>query len=406
MSLAALAAAALPDATGLALVAGVYAATYVLSAVVPAPSVPGYVIDPATGAPQVYRLTAFRVLLLATAGFLGAAAAGAVDAAVFHTHFASCAKASCALGLALSAFMYARGRRLLAAGRIDRRERCPTVDAPKGAPLTATADFDARGPATHFYAGLSEFNPSLGWGVDLKMWLYLVGAVQLQLNVLSTLAAAAAAAGGWAALNPAASAWGAMMLYFVTEYCFWEHVHAYTYDIFRERLGFKLVWGCTCFYPFFYAVGGLPLAGAAGGGPRLDPAAAGACVALFAAGHVLTRGANLQKFACKTGAAGGWARWVSMETLPGSGGRILVGGFWGVSRHVNYLGEVLQAAATALPAALAVGAVAPWAYPAYYVALFIPRAMDDDAQCAAKYGPALWGAYRARVPYRIVPGVW
>jgi delta14-sterol reductase len=31
--------------------------------------------------------------------------------------------------------------------------------------------------------------------------------------------------------------------------------------------------------------------------------------------------------------------------------------------------------------------------------------MDDDRRCAAKYGP-LWRAYVARVPYRIVPGVF
>lgn len=95
-----------------------------------------------------------------------------------------------------------------------------------------------------------------------------------------------------------------------------------------------------------------------------------------------------------------------MRTVPGSRGRLLASGFWGVSRHVNYLGEVLQAVALALPGWFATGSVLPWAYPAYYVALFVPRALDDDAQCAAKYGAAVWGAYTRAVPWRIVPGVW
>ncbi len=36
----------------------------------------------------------------------------------------------------------------------------------------------------HFYCGLSEFNPRLGT-VDVKMWLYVVGATQLQVSVAS-----------------------------------------------------------------------------------------------------------------------------------------------------------------------------------------------------------------------------
>jgi delta14-sterol reductase len=47
----------------------------------------------------------------------------------------------------------------------------------------------------------------------------------------------------------------------------------------------------------------------------------------------------------------------------------------------------------------------PWLYPLYYVALLLPRERDDDRRCAEKYGQ-LWERYRARVRYRIVPGVY
>ena len=95
-----------------------------------------------------------------------------------------------------------------------------------------------------------------------------------------------------------------------------------------------------------------------------------------------------------------------METLPGSRGRLLVSGFWGLSRHINYAGEVVQAIALALPALLACGSTLPMVYPLYYIALFVPRAIDDDAQCRKKYSPMLWAAYTARVPCYIIPGVW
>jgi delta14-sterol reductase len=122
----------------------------------------------------------------------------------------------------------------------------------------------------------------------------------------------------------------------------------------------------------------------------------------------------MQKFACKVGGVGGaeaalpavLAGWVSMETVPGSGGRLLCGGFWGLARHVNYAGEITQAVALALPAAAATSSPLPFLYPLYYVALFVPRQIDDDAVCAQKYGEKVWGDYVRRVPARIFPGIW
>ena len=82
----------------------------------------------------------------------------------------------------------------------------------------------------------------------------------------------------------------------------------------------------------------------------------------------------------------------------------MVSGFWGVARHVNYLGELLMASALALSLGYP-GAIWPWLYPVYYLALLVPRQIADDRRCAQKYG-ALWVEYRRAVPYRIVPGIY
>lgn len=122
--------------------------------------------------------------------------------------------------------------------------------------------------------------------------------------------------------------------------------------------------------------------------------------------------------------------------------------WWGVARHFNYLGEITQALALALPSLLigcqrttattttaaviattgiisssplngSLGALinqtviwlAPLApylsllYPLYYVLLFVPRQLDDDEVCARKYGKD-WAEYVRTVPWRICPGVW
>eukprot|EP00966_Prymnesium_polylepis_P084070 1945941-Prymnesium_polylepis.1 len=97
-----------------------------------------------------------------------------------------------------------------------------------------------------------------------------------------------------------------------------------------------------------------------------------------------------------------------MRVVPGT--RLLCGGFWGAARHINYLGELLQAIALALPGCLvastALEAALPWAYPLYYVAILVPRQLDDDEQLRAKYGQEVFDAYVRAVPWRIVPGVW
>ena len=40
-----------------------------------------------------------------------------------------------------------------------------------------------------------------------------------------------------------------MLTYFVIDYLSFEKVHLYNYDIFAERVGIKLGWGCLTFYP-------------------------------------------------------------------------------------------------------------------------------------------------------------
>ena len=390
-----------------------HVATFALYALLPAVSAPGYVLGPG-GEVTVNRLPGFRVHLVALVAWLGGVRGGVIRSTLLWDHLPEVAAASCLLGLFLSCAFFLRGgvvRR--SGGSIDERERCPTSDMThligKG-PIPAAQgeeaqEFRSRGPLDHFYCGLSEFNPFF-YGVDWKMWLYATGAVLLQLNVLSALAADAATRPSGLPSN-GATAVGACLTFFVTEYMWQEHVHLWTYDIFRERLGFKLLWGCLCWYPNFYLA---PL-GAVVGTPRdVSPLAASLCVALFFVGWAFTRGANLQKWHCKTSPPEGpmapFLGFIPMVTVPGSKGRLLCSGFWGVSRHVNYAGEIAQAVALCLVATLMHGSILAWAYPAYYVAIFLPRQVDDDHIMENKYGQKVWKDYCKRVPYRVLPGVY
>ncbi len=247
-----------------------------------------------------------------------------------------------------------------------------------------------------FFLGRQE-NPQFQDGrIDAKMWLYLIGAVMLALHVLSFVAHHHLTLGS--AASPGIWLCGALVMYFIFDYLSFEEVHLYTYDFFAERVGFKLGWGCLTFYPYFYAVAlwatvHLP-------NPGTPTALLVLYTLIFLTGWTLARGANMQKFRFKTQPDKAFLG-ITPETISDGDKTLLVNGFWGLSRHINYLGEVLMG----LGIALSVGypeRLWPFLYPLYYVLLLFPRQRDDDRRCAAKYGP-LWERYVQKVRYRIIP---
>ena len=138
--------------------------------------------------------------------------------------------------------------------------------------------------------------------------------------------------------------------FFLCEYLYFEQVHLYTYDFFAERVGFKLGWGCLAFYPVLLR--GRPVVARRRARTRTprrrcwSPAPL-----LFFTGWALARGANLQKFLFKTRPAAARLRRARAGGARAAGGkRLLVSGFWGLSRHINYLGEILMATGLALVA--------------------------------------------------------
>lgn len=88
------------------------------------------------------------------------------------------------------------------------------------------------------------------------------------------------------------------------EYIYFENVHLFTYDLFAEKLGFKLIWGCLLFYPFFYPIGVWALVNPKPHYGDIGPASATLIALLFFFGWFLTRGANLQKYYFKV-----WVEW-------------------------------------------------------------------------------------------------
>jgi len=234
--------------------------------------------------------------------------------------------------------------------------------------------------------------------IDTKMWLYLIGAVMLQLNVLSFAA--------YHIINVESINFGfllgcAMLTWFCFDYLLFEKIHLWTYDFIAERIGFKLGFGCLVFYPYFYTVSlwftaHLPSPGY----PLWLIFFFGA---LFIFGWVFTRGANMQKYFFKTEPERKFL-WIKPEEISDGKLRLLVNGFWGASRHINYFGEIIQASAIALASGY-FGIWMVWLYPTYYIALMLTRQADDNKVCKTKYGK-LWDQYTEKIKYKIIPFIY
>ena len=269
--------------------------------------------------------------------------------------------------------------------------------------IVGRAPADDRGRFAQWIEGRSR-NVQFGGHVDGKMFLYIFGGAVLALNAVSGAAYHYGLYGE--AANVGLLLHSAMWVWFVADYFSFERVQLYTFDIFEERLGFKLIFGCIVVYPCLYPVA---LWGTAGlPAPDIDASLnvvwLGGSTAVFLVGWMISRGANLQKYMFKRLPERAFLGLIQPATLTDGQRHILSSGFWGAARHMNYTGEILMA----LGMALALGHFAnawSWIYFVYLTVFFVARERIDDRRCEAKYG-RLWTEYRAKTRYRLVPGVY
>ncbi len=348
--------------------AAVYALILLLHLIVPARWVDGYVRDAVTGRPLRYRLNGLRVLALVVVGWALLCRLGRLGWDAFYVHRWEMLAGAFLVGMAFSLAI--------------------VLPAPKRSDDGFLMDL---------YAGRLD-NPQWGGGrIDAKMYLYLAGAILLELNILSFTAHHVLAYGQDP--NPGVFVYAALFTFFVVDYVTFEEVHLYTYDFMAERVGFKLGWGCLVFYPFFYCIGLWAVAGKPN--PHVPSLWFVLAVVMFFGGWILSRGANMQKFYFKRDPHARAFGFLDPRPITDGERYVLAGGFWGLSRHVNYLGEILMATGLTLGLGYPTEPL-PWLYPLYYVALLVPRQAADDKRCAKRYGE-LWEEYCKRVPWRIVP---
>ena len=190
----------------------------------------------------------------------------------------------------------------------------------------------------------------------------------------------------------------------------WESGYFKTIDIMHDRAGYYICWGCLVWLPTLYTSPASFLV------HRLndwDPVMA---LLVFVVGIVaiyLNYWVDIQRQefrACdgKMKINGKQAEFIvaSYETEDGKkhSSKLLVSGWWGVSRKVNYVFELLAAFTWSVPFAHP-NFMTPYLYFIFLTILLLDRAFRDDVRCREKYGKD-WEKYCERVPYILIPYVW
>jgi hypothetical protein len=257
-------------------------------------------------------------------------------------------------------------------------------------------DGSGREPVRTFFAG-AALNPRVG-ALDLKFFCETRPGLLLWALIVLSLAAAQ-----WQ-LHGAISAPMALVVLFQLVYVgdcmFHEAAILSTWDIRHERFGWMLAWGSLVWVPFTFSLQAYYLVDHT---PALSPGALAAIAALNAAGYTVFRGSNLQKHRFRLDPARPvWGRPARViETARGT--PLLASGWWGVARHLNYLGDIMMALAWCLLTGFATPIT--WFYALYMIVLLVHRERRDHAHCQARYGED-WARYCATVRWRILPGIY
>jgi len=340
------------------LVMGFIALLFIGSIVLPGTKVVGPVVD---GKARTYKLNGLLLFLICVLGGVALHRTGLFDLTTLVREFFALLIVANVFAFILSGWFYWRGAR--------------SKDTP--------TDF-LRG----FFYG-TEHSPSW-FGVDWKLFSYRPSLIALGMFNLSF---------GISQYEDSGELSLAMILYqgftflYVFNYFQFEYGMVHTWDLVSERFGWMLIWGDYVLVPFFYCLPAWWLLNVSG---SLPIPVAIAIALLFVFGFWLFRGANEQKHRFKRNPE------ITIWGKPAESmeGRLLVSGFWGIGRHLNYSGEIC----VYLAFTLTTGFVSwiPFLLPAWLIVLLWHRSWRDERRCSAKYGE-LWVKYKQRVPYSMIP---
>ncbi|ESN99906.1 hypothetical protein HELRODRAFT_187232 [Helobdella robusta] len=188
--------------------------------------------------------------------------------------------------------------------------------------------------------------------------------------------------------------------FYVADALWHEEAILSTMDIVHDGLGLMLVMGNLSWVPFLYSLQARFLLEH----PQIQWSFC-ALVAFFLlnlVGYAIFRLSNSQKNEFRKNPHN--PSLSHLKTLrTSSGKKLLVSSWWGLSRHPNYMGDLIMALTWSLVTGFQ--HIIPYFYPIYFTYLLVHRGMRDDAHCRKKYGSD-WDTYCDTVHYKIFPYIY
>ncbi|RKP34806.1 C-14 sterol reductase [Dimargaris cristalligena] len=356
----------------------------VLYYVVPGSLVPGTELR--TGERLTYRINGFRSLLV-TCGliFLLHRVYGPAPFIYITDHFVHWITAAWLFATLQALFLYVRSFR-------------NHSSKPANPPVLLALGGNSSNWFYDFFIG-RELNPRvLGGTLDLKVFCELRPGIigWLVLN-FSFLIKQAQALDGYITESMA------LIFFLQGLYTFdtfiYESSVLTTMDVTTDGFGWMLSFGDLAWVPFIFSIQARYLALEP---VLLGPVGTGLVVAVGIASFLIFRLSNSQKNIFRTNPHDPRVRGLKyIETESGS--KLLISGWWGLARHINYLGDWLFGLSWCLTTGF--GSPIPYFYIIYFGILLIHRERRDDHKCRLKYKQD-WDRYCSIVKYRIVPGIY
>ncbi|KAJ5575279.1 hypothetical protein N7450_009178 [Penicillium hetheringtonii] len=216
--------------------------------------------------------------------------------------------------------------------------------------------------------------------------------------------------------------------FYILDALYMEPAIMTTMDVIMDGFGFMLSFGDVVWVPHLYSVqtrylSVFPM--------ELGWSGIALVLGVTAIGYSIFRGANNQKNRFRTNPNDPRVKHIKyIETASGS--KLMTSGWWGLARHINYLGDWTMSWAYCLPTGIAGytiiesispstgtlqkqavqtpevrgwGMILTYFYLLYFGVLLIHREMRDEEKCRKKYG-ADWDRYTSMVRSRIIPGIY
>lgn len=343
-----------------------------------------------------YKLNGFRVFTTTAVACAVGTYFGQIQLRSLHAKFLSLLTAGCAFAFALTTFLYVASFRVSKNDK-SKKKKTRKNDGIENGPVVLANGGNTGNVAYDWFIG-RELNPRFSNSLfDAKVFCELtpglIGWLLLNFGFMHEQYARL----GF--ITKPMVLVNAFQLMYVVDALWNEPAILTTMDVTTDGFGFMLVFGDLVWVPFTYS---LQCRYILENNVDISLAMTVFIVIVQATGYYVFRQSNGQKNTFRTNPKDPSVRHLkSLKTKRGT--NLLISGWWGIARHINYFGDWLMAWAWCLPCGF--DHVAPYFYVAYFGVLLVHRDLRDGEQCELKYGND-WKRYCEIVRFRIIPYVY